>query len=217
MKRFVSLAITVGALALAAWLLPLHELTASVSPVLAVPLGVFLLCALVPRTPISLGFGVLFGATNGAMWALATAVIASVITFYAGKWAGPDLLAQRAGQRIRKMDAWLAERGLLAVIVVRLIPVAPFGLVGYAYGTSSVQKRHYFAGTAIGLTPGAISYAVIGAAAVNPETLSWLTFVPAAFSALISSTAAIVWRRQHVRQRTTATAALASQLRGSEA
>ena len=54
----------------------------------------------------------------------------------AGRWAGRGVLAARAGGRLHRLDGWLARRGLLAVVVVRLLPLAPFGLVGYAYGTT---------------------------------------------------------------------------------
>ncbi|GIH04751.1 hypothetical protein Rhe02_28180 [Rhizocola hellebori] len=189
------LALAVAALAAAAWRFPVQEWATQVSPAVAVAIGAFALCALVPRTPISLIAGALFGAYAGAAWAFAAALIATALTFAAGRWAGRDLLAQRAGDRLRRLDTWIARRGLIAVVVVRLLPIAPFGLVGYAYGSSSVLFRHYFLGTAIGAFPSAISYSVIGAAAVNPDSLSWLTFLPAAAGIAISSAAAYHWRR----------------------
>ena len=158
-------------------------------------IGAALLCALVPRTPISLIAGALLGAYAGAASAFAAAFIAALLTFAAGRWAGRDLLAQRAGQRLHRLDTWIARSGLLAVIVVRMLPIAPFGLVGYAYGTSSVLFRHYLLGTAIGALPSAVSYAVIGAAAVNPDSLNWLTFLPAVAGIAVSAAAAYHWRR----------------------
>ncbi|HCT80992.1 MAG TPA: TVP38/TMEM64 family protein [Micromonosporaceae bacterium] len=182
-------------MALAAWQLPVQEWASQVSPALAVLLGVLLLCALVPRTPISLVFGALFGVFSGAALALVAALLAAVVTYLAGRWAGREVLLKRAGPRIHKLDNWLAQRGLVAVVVVRLLPIAPFGLVGYAYGASSVRFGHYLAGTAIGATPSAISYATIGAAAVSPSSMSWLTFLPAALGIAISTAAALHWRR----------------------
>jgi uncharacterized membrane protein YdjX (TVP38/TMEM64 family) len=194
-RRLILLALAVAGLALAAWRFPVQEWATQVGPTAAVLIGAVLLCALVPRTPVSLIAGALFGAHAGAAWAFAAALVAAAVTFAAGRWAGHALLTQRAGERLRRMDTWIARRGLLAVIVVRLLPIAPFGLVGYAYGASSVLFRHYFLGTAVGALPSAISYAVIGAAAVNPDSLSWLTFRPAAAGIAISSFAALHWRR----------------------
>jgi uncharacterized membrane protein YdjX (TVP38/TMEM64 family) len=202
LRRAVGLGLLIVLAALAAWQLPLERLPDWVerlglaAPVISIAVGAVLLSALVPRTAVSLACGALFGAVAGATWSLTAALIAAVLTFAAGHWAGRDLLTVRAGQRVARLDRWLARRGLLAVIVVRLLPIAPFGLVGYAYGASSVRWRDYLLGTAIGAIPSSISYATIGAAAVAPDTVSWLTFVPAGTGILISSGAAFYWRRQ---------------------
>ncbi len=195
MRRLVLVGVAVALIAVAASQLPVRDWAAQVSPPVAVAIAAVLLCSLVPRTPISLVAGALFGAYAGAAWAFSAAVIAAAVTFAGGRWAGRDLLAERAGDRLRRLDSWIARRGLVAVVVVRLLPIAPFGLVGYAYGTSSVLFRHYILGTAIGSLPSAISYSVIGAAAVNPGSLTWLTFLPAASGILISTAAAYHWRR----------------------
>ncbi|MDI1464875.1 TVP38/TMEM64 family protein [Catellatospora sp. KI3] len=206
-RRAVGLALLVVAAAVGAWLLPLERLPAWVdqlgpsAPVVAVLVCAGLLSALVPRTAISLGCGALFGAVMGATWSMAAALIAAAFTYAAGRWAGRDLVAARAGDRLQRLDRWLTAHGLLAVVVVRLQPIAPFGLVGYAYGTSTTRFRHYLLGTLIGGVPSSFSYATIGAAAVAPHTLSWLTFVPAASGLLISAAAALHWRRQSLRNR----------------
>jgi uncharacterized membrane protein YdjX (TVP38/TMEM64 family) len=192
--RLATLVLTVAALAAAAAWLPLDDIAHRINPVAAVGLAALLLCILIPRTAISLLCGVLFGAWAGAAWALTAALVAAVVTFIAGRWAGHELLARRAGDRLRRIDGWLARRGLLAVVVVRMLPLAPFGFVGYAYGASSVHFRHYFLGTAIGATPSAISYATIGAAAVAPGSATWLTFLPALISATVSTGAVLYWR-----------------------
>jgi|SoiMethySBSTD1v2_1073268.scaffolds.fasta_scaffold1185039_2 uncharacterized membrane protein YdjX (TVP38/TMEM64 family) len=188
------MALAIAALAASAAWLPYDEIARRVDPLAAVGLGALLLCVLVPRTAISLLCGVLFGAPAGAAWAVIAALLAAFVTFLAGRWAGRDLLVHRAGDRVLRVDGWLARRGLLAVVVVRMLPLAPFGFIGYAYGATSVQFRHYFLGTAIGATPSAISYATIGAAAVAPGSLTWLTFVPALLSAAVSTGAALYWR-----------------------
>jgi uncharacterized membrane protein YdjX (TVP38/TMEM64 family) len=189
------LLVAVGILALVAWRLPVQEWAQRIGPITTVAVGALLLCALVPRTAISLACGALFGAWAGATWSLSAAVLAATVTFAAGRWAGRSLVEAKAGERLRALDGWLAKRGLLAVIVVRLLPIAPFGLVGYAYGASSTRFRHFLMGTLIGGLPSSVSYATIGAAAVSPSRLSWLTFLPAALGALLSTGAALYWRR----------------------
>jgi uncharacterized membrane protein YdjX (TVP38/TMEM64 family) len=201
-RRLVLLAAGVAGLAVAAAFLPLDavpRLAASLGSVawaVAIAAGGLLMAALVPRTAISMACGALFGALGGFWCALAAALLGAVVTYAAGRWAGRGLLAARVGGRLHRLDGWLSRRGLLAVVVVRLLPLAPYGLIGYAYGTTSVRRRHYLAGTMIGATPSCFSYATIGAAVVAPDSLSAITFIPAALGMVVSSAAAWHWRRQ---------------------
>jgi uncharacterized membrane protein YdjX (TVP38/TMEM64 family) len=200
-RRLLLLAGGVAALAAAVFLLPLDALprvAAALGPAAAaaaVGAGALLLAALVPRTAISVACGALFGALGGFGTALAAALLAAALTYAAGRWAGRGLLAARTGGRLHRLDGWLARRGLLAVVVVRLLPLAPFGLVGYAYGTTSVRRRDYFAGTLIGAVPSCFSYATIGAAVVAPGRMTAVTFIPALAGMLITFAAAYHWRR----------------------
>lgn len=201
MKRLIALGALIVALTITALLLPLHRIPDDVAslgpwaPVAGAATGALLLCALVPRTAISLACGLLFGALGGGVFALIAAVLAAVATFAVGRALGREAAATLEGDRLARLDAWLARRGLLGVAVVRMMPLAPFGLIGYAYGTTSVKRRNYLGGTLIGATPSAFSYAAIGAAVVRPNAIRWLTFLPAAIGLLIAAGAFVYWRR----------------------
>jgi uncharacterized membrane protein YdjX (TVP38/TMEM64 family) len=198
--RLVALVALIAALAVAAALLPLHRIPDAVhrlgawAPVVGVIVGALLLAALVPRTAISIACGALFGAIGGGFVGLAAAMTAAVATFAIGRALGRDAVATRAGSRWSRLDAWLTRRGLLAVTVVRMMPIAPYGLVGYAYGTTSVRWWQYVLGTFIGGTPSAFTYAAVGAATVRPGAIRLITFLPAAIGLLITVAAAIYWR-----------------------
>ncbi|WP_034594082.1 TVP38/TMEM64 family protein [Hamadaea tsunoensis] len=198
--RLGSLALIVGLLALASSRLPLAEAAerlrsfGAVGPAAGILLGAVLLMVLIPRTALSLVCGVLFGALAGAAVALSAAVLAAVATFWLGRWAGRRAIAARLGGRWSRIDGWLAQRGVLAVVVVRLLPIAPFGLMGYAYGTSSTRFRHYVIGTAIGATPSAFANTAIGAAVVSPHGATLLTYAPAAISFCVMVGATLYWR-----------------------
>lgn len=205
--RFVLLVILIAVLAVAAAVLPLRRIpdaTADLgawAPAAAILIGALLLTALVPRTAISIACGALFGAIGGGFVALGAAVVALVATFAIGRWLGRDAVAARTGGRIARLDAWLNRTGLLSVIVVRLLPVAPYGLVGYVYGTTSVRVRNYLLGSLIGATPSAFTYAALGAAVVRPGAVDLVTFAPAAVGLVITASAAVYWYRTGGRAR----------------
>ncbi|HWG97884.1 MAG TPA: TVP38/TMEM64 family protein [Pilimelia sp.] len=209
-RRLLLLTATVLALAGAAALLPLESARQAVAdigpagPVAAVLAGALLIASLTPRTAVTLACGALFGAAEGFWCALAAAVLGATVTYLAGHWAGRGVLCARVNSRLARLDGWLAQRGILAVVVVRLLPLAPYGLIGYAYGTTSVRHRDYFLGTFLGAIPSCFSYAVIGAAVVAPGEINPLVYLPATLGMLVSSMAAWHWRRTARRARMSA-------------
>jgi len=201
-RRMIILVFAVAALAALALWLPLAALPDDVArlglaaPIVGVGVGAALLVALIPRTPVSLACGVLFGAATGALCALLVALLAATATFAAGRWLGRDFVARHAGRRWDRLEGWISREGLLAVAAVRALPLGPYGLAGYAYGASAVRVRDYGFGTLIAAAPSAVSYAIIGAAVVRPGALNPLALVPLVFGLLLS--AAVVLRARMV-------------------
>jgi uncharacterized membrane protein YdjX (TVP38/TMEM64 family) len=199
--RIVVLAAVVGGLAVASTVLPLREIAttlAGLGPIAAVAIAVvggLLLSVMVPRTMITLICGALLGPATGAATALAAAVIAAIATYYAGRWAGRGALSAKAGGRMERLDGWLNRRGLSAVLLVRFLPLAPFGLIGYAYGTTSVCRKRYLLGTTLAAIPSAVSYAIIGHAVASPHGLNPLTLAPALIGIALTTTIVVRWRR----------------------
>jgi uncharacterized membrane protein YdjX (TVP38/TMEM64 family) len=209
--RLGTLGVVIGGLAAAAAFLPLREIGNAIldlgtaAPVAIAVVGGILLSVMVPRTAITIACGALLGAATGAATALAAAVIAAAATYYAGRWAGRGALHARAGGRMARLDGWLNRRGLAAVLLVRFLPLAPFGLIGYAYGTTSVCRKRYLLGTTLAAIPSAVSYAVIGAAVARPGEINPLSLVPALVG--FTLTATIVWRWKRAARREAAAAA----------
>jgi uncharacterized membrane protein YdjX (TVP38/TMEM64 family) len=205
--RPLPLVVGVAALAIAGYALSPHriaESAASLGPAPAIGAASLLLLALVPRTVVSLVCGALFGMPVGAVYALAAAMIAAVVAFAAARWLVRGVVADRLRGRAQRMDAWLSRRGLLAVVVVRLVPIAPFGLVSYVYGGTGVRTRHYLLGTLVGAAPSAATWAGIGAAAIAPAGIGPLTLLPAALGLVVTVGAAVWWRtsmRREARQK----------------
>lgn len=211
-----ALVLSVVLLAVIALRLPLGELPQTVArlgplaPVVGVMVGAVLLVAMIPRTPVSLACGLLFGATLGAVCALLIALAAAAVTFAAGRWLGRDFVARHlargggdpdhpATRRWARLEAWVTREGMLAVAAVRALPIGPYGLGGYVYGTSGVRVRDYALGTLIAGAPSAVSYALLGAAVASPGSLSPMALLPLGFGLALS--AAVVLRARVVARR----------------
>lgn len=204
-RRVVVLLLGVAALATAAAVLPLHTVPEAVAglgagaPAVGVIIGAALIAALVPRTPISVACGLIFGATLGTVSALAVMVVAATVTFGAGRTLGRDYLVGRAqrhsGRRLGRawglLERWVEREGILAVAAVRSLPLAPYGLVGYAYGASGVRVRDYAIGTVLAGTPSAVTYALLGAAVGAAGEASPVTLLPLAIGILLVASVAV--------------------------
>jgi uncharacterized membrane protein YdjX (TVP38/TMEM64 family) len=117
----------------------------------------------VPRTALSVLAGVLAGFWGGLALALGSGVLGALAGFALARWLGRETVTRLAGPRLARADALLTERGMLAVLTGRLIPVTPFTLVSYAGGLSGIPLRPYLAGSALGLVPGTVLHVAIGA------------------------------------------------------
>ena len=117
----------------------------------------------VPRTALSVLAGVLAGFWGGLGLALGSGVLGALAGFALARWLGRDTVTRLAGPRLARADALLSERGTLAVLTGRLIPVTPFTLVSYAGGLSGIPLRSYLVGSTVGLVPGTLLHVTIGA------------------------------------------------------
>jgi len=125
-----------------------------------------------PKALLTAAGGALFGLWPGAGLSLAAALVGAIVSFGAGRLLGREAVDRLIRGRLARVDALLADHGLSAVLVVRLVPLVPFIAVNYASGLSGVRFRHYVVGSAVGMVPGSLAYAALGAYGTNPWGLA---------------------------------------------
>ena len=140
-----------------------------------------------PKAVLTAAGGALFGLWAGAALSLAGALVGAIISFGVGRILGRDVVDRLIRGRLARVDALLRDHGLAAVLVVRLVPLVPFIAINYAAGLSGVRFRHYALGSAVGMVPGSLAYAALGAYGTNPWGLA------AAGSALVVLVAGGSW------------------------
>ena len=132
-----------------------------------------------PKAVLTVAGGALFGLWVGTGLALAGALVGAVISFGIGRLLGRDAVDRLIRGRLARVDALLADHSLSAVLILRLVPLVPFIAINYASGLSGVRFRPYVLGSALGMVPGSLAYAALGAYGTDPWGLA------AAGSALI--------------------------------
>ena len=142
-----------------------------------------------PVTVMIIATVLVFGAWPGIAYAMAGILLASVIGHRVGRRMGERRVLEIAGTRAERLRSPLRRKTVvLAVGVVRVVPIAPFSVVNLACGAIGVPLPKFLAGTAIGMAPGLLALAILsGQVAQSLSNPAWSTVVaPAAMAALLA-------------------------------
>ncbi len=125
----------------------------------------------VPASLLTIAGGTLFGLVEGSALAIVGATLGAVGAFEVGRLLGRDAVERLTRGRLERVERVLDAHGLLAVLAIRLTPVFPFLVINYAAGLSNLSRRDYALGTLVGVVPGAVAYASVGAYGTDPWRL----------------------------------------------
>ena len=109
---------------------------------------------MVPLTLLAIISGIVFSGLKGFLYILIGAVASSVLSFFLGRILGQKPLEKFSGSKLKKLNKRLSNRGVIAVALLRLVPIAPFSVFNFISGTSSLTFRQFILGSIIGLSPG---------------------------------------------------------------
>ncbi|HYD32524.1 MAG TPA: VTT domain-containing protein [Azospirillaceae bacterium] len=134
------------------------------------PLGPVVLIALYiagglaafPVTVLIAATAIVYGPWWGFVTALAGATASAAVTFWIGRAVGARVVRRLAGPAVARVSRRLAERGIVTVAVLRIVPVAPFTVVNLVAGVSHLRFRDYLIGTVVGMAPGTLALSAFG-------------------------------------------------------
>ncbi len=121
-----------------------------------------------PKALLTALGGALYGLWLGALLSWTAALIGGAAAFWLGRVLGREAVDRLTGGRVARADRLLTEHGFGAVVAVRLVPVLPFTVINYTAGLTGVGFRHYVLGSALGMVPGSLAYAALGAWGADP-------------------------------------------------
>jgi uncharacterized membrane protein YdjX (TVP38/TMEM64 family) len=119
--------------------------------------------------------GLIYGIAGGTLVALAGAILGSSLAFLVARYLLRQNIEEmtKKNPRFRAIDEAIGKNGWKIVGLLRLSPLIPFNLSNYFYGITSISFVSYVAVSAIGMIPGTLMYAYLGAigqASVSGET-----------------------------------------------
>lgn len=167
------------------------------APLAFMALHVLLTLVPVSKNVLALAAGALFGLTAGIALSWAGSLVSAAVTFAIARRIGRPAVAQMTGYRLQRVEGVLDDEGFNAVVMARLTPVLPFTIVNYGAGVSSMAWRPYLLGSAIGVLPGSVGYAALGAS--SGRAIS--TYVGAGIVGALVFLGALLSARRHTGRR----------------
>ena len=113
--------------------------------VLAMPLGIIIISG-----------SVVFGPWLGGLYVVIGALFGAMLSFLIGVFLGRQVVEDICGPRLQRVSISLGRRGLLSVIIIRLLPIAPFAIVNMFAGATHIRFRDFVLGSFIGMLPGVV-------------------------------------------------------------
>ncbi len=117
--------------------------------------------AVVPVTLMIVATVSVFGPWLGAGYALLGTELAALVAFGVGHILGRDTVSRIAGSRVNRLSRLLSRRGVLTIVTVRIVPVAPFTVINIIAGVSDIGMRDFAIGSFIGMIPGVLAIALL--------------------------------------------------------
>jgi uncharacterized membrane protein YdjX (TVP38/TMEM64 family) len=122
-----------------------------------------------------------FGYNPGIAYAFIGTLVAAILNYYLGTWFSQRQFFKFLENRnLSDLKESLRNPSLATVIIIRLIPVAPFTIENYLAGAVGVKLNLYILGTFLGLMPGIFSLAFI-TSALRSHVNNPLYYIPIYF------------------------------------
>tara|TARA_B110000305_G_scaffold199087_1_gene225549 strand:- start:1711 stop:2433 length:723 start_codon:yes stop_codon:yes gene_type:complete len=126
-------------------------------------------CSYVLAVAFSLPIASLLTLAGGAVlgWPAVILVVAAATTgaglvFLAARNLFIDLLRQRAGRFIAKLEKGFSENAFFYLLALRLVPAAPFWAVNIVPALTRMPFRQFIGATCLGIIPGTAVYISVG-------------------------------------------------------
>ena len=145
-----------------------------------------------------------FGPWWGFWYALIGMTASALLTFGLGRIFGRKLIDHLPGSRMNRLSRALGAQGILSVVALRIIPIAPFSILNAVAGASHIRTRDFLVGTILGELPGLLSLALfldqVTETIRHPGLGSVLILLVIAVIILLSAWALSRWLSKKTRQ-----------------
>lgn len=115
-----------------------------------------------PVTVLIAATAIALGPLTGFVWALLGSLLGASVTFLVGRSFGRTSLKKLLGRSLNAVARRLRRGGIVPIMVVRNIPIAPFTVVNVVAGATGIRYVDFLIGTALGMGPGIAAVTLLG-------------------------------------------------------
>lgn len=155
----------------------------------------------VPGVTFAIIAGLLFGPLLGTLLCSLAATLGAVFSFIVGRFFLKDSIKPMAVKN-KYLKKWLFSENeyndMFVLMITRLIPVFPYNLQNFAYGTTDMKLGKYTLGTFIFIIPGTAMYTV-GAAGLTDKNNRIMYIAMALLIAIIVSIIGYFLKKRYIK------------------
>lgn len=123
------------------------------APLLVVAAYLVLGFLVVPLLPKVVATTLIFGAKMGFVYSLLGSLSSAMALYGVGRLLGKRRAQQFARSSFDTVTDHLADHGMIAMTIIRMLPLAPFTIINFVAGAIRIRVLDYTLGTIIGMTP----------------------------------------------------------------
>ncbi|NKE70722.1 DUF3047 domain-containing protein [Candidatus Manganitrophus noduliformans] len=120
-----------------------------------------------PGLPITVAGGLAFGPLWGTVYASIGSTLGAGLAFLVARYFAREAVSEMLGERWKRIDAGVAERGWVFVAITRLIPLFPFNLLNYAFGLTRIPFAIYLFTSWLFMLPGTAAYVIFSSSLLD--------------------------------------------------
>jgi uncharacterized membrane protein YdjX (TVP38/TMEM64 family) len=139
---------------------------------------------------------VTLGPVLGFVCSAVGTMLAASATFGVGRLIGRKPLQRWLGTRLDALEQRVAKRRIIAIALIRKVPVAPFTFVNMLIGALGIRYRDFILGTALGMLPGIAAFAFVSETAIDAwrePTLANIALIATAIAIWLAVVFGIQW------------------------
>ncbi|MBT0584816.1 TVP38/TMEM64 family protein [Alteromonas oceanisediminis] len=149
-------------------------------------LGIFLLggALMIPIPLMAMAVGLVFNIWVSVLIVVCGFVLAGMSGYGIGMLIDPQSFGEKFGGKVDKVREQVDDRGVWALLALRLAPTPPFTITSIISGSLRIKLWQYVLGTTLGIAPLGLSAAFFGKGAIElmrePSTIAASFLVAAA-------------------------------------